>query len=58
MKSLPLEGWVVKHWFFCDSGIADQNIVGIAAFLPWLAKLAPNLSGYAKGMEYFGAPGN
>ena len=37
-------------------GISEQNIVGLGAFLPKLAKLFPNLSGYNKGMEYFGAP--
>ena len=31
-------------------------MVGIAAFLPWLAKLAPELTGYAKGLRYLGGP--
>lgn len=38
------------------SGIADQNIVGICAFLPWLAKLAPDLTGYSKGLKLLAAP--
>ncbi|XP_035709480.1 cytochrome P450 2C23 isoform X2 [Folsomia candida] len=39
-----------------SEGLSDQNIVGIATFLPWLAKLIPNYSGYAKALKYFGAP--
>ncbi|CAG7832972.1 unnamed protein product [Allacma fusca] len=39
-----------------SDGIADQNIVGIAAFLPWLAKLFPTYTGYTKGLRYFEAP--
>jgi len=30
--------------------------VGIAAWLPRLAKLFPNFSGYNKGLKYLGAP--
>jgi hypothetical protein len=30
--------------------------VGIAAFLPWLAKLAPELTGYSKGLKLLAAP--
>ncbi|ODN05582.1 Methyl farnesoate epoxidase [Orchesella cincta] len=37
-------------------GIAEQNILGIAAFLPWLAKLAPDYTGYSKGLKFLGAP--
>jgi hypothetical protein len=37
-------------------GIADQNIVGIVAFLPWLARIAPDLTGYSKGLKLLAAP--
>lgn len=45
----------IKFWRY-SRGFADQNIVGTVAFLPWLAKLAPEYTGYSKGLRYLGAP--
>ncbi|XP_035711491.1 cytochrome P450 2C15 [Folsomia candida] len=39
-----------------SDAVSDQNIVGVGAFLPWLAKLAPDLTGYTTGLKLLAAP--
>ena len=39
-----------------NDGFSDQNILGIAAFLPWLARLFPETTGYNKALKCLGAP--
>ncbi|CAG7819346.1 unnamed protein product [Allacma fusca] len=39
-----------------SEGFSDQNMVGITCFLPWLAKLLPDYTGYSKGLRYLEGP--
>ncbi|CAG7829376.1 unnamed protein product [Allacma fusca] len=38
------------------AGITDQNLIGIVVFLPWLGKIFPKMTGWAKAVKCLESP--